>query len=146
MDPMASERPLIGEIFLKRKMITKEQLDQALEMQKKENSFIGEILMKLGYLEERDIVVALVVQCGLPYIAVHKYTIDPGIVRLIPKEIALKENFIALDRIGDILSVVMANPLNYEMKVKLEALTGCRVATFIATKGEIQEAIAKNYT
>lgn len=138
-------RLLIGEILLKRKVITKEQLDQALEIQKKENGFIGEILMKLGYLEERDIVVALVVQCGLPYIAVHKYVIDPQVVRLIPKEIAVKENLIPLDRIGDILSVVMTNPLSHEMKVKLEALTGCRIAVFIATKGEIHEAIAKNY-
>src|ERR1041385_5680337 len=110
------DKLLIGEILIKRNRITKEQLDHALEAQKKENGFIGEILMKLGYVEERDIVVALVVQCGLPYIAVNKYTIDPAVVRLIPKEVAQQERLIALDRIGDILSVVMTNPLSSEKK------------------------------
>ncbi len=142
---MPYERPLIGEILLSRKRITREQLDHALQAQKKENDFIGEILVKLGYLEERDMVVALVVQCGLPYIAVNKYVIDPVVVGLIPKETALEDRLIALDRIGDILSVVMTNPLSDERKAKLEAMTKCRIATFISTKSEIEEAIARNY-
>ena len=142
---MPNERPLIGEILMKRKRITKEQLDHALNVQKQENGFVGEILVKLGYVEERDIVVALVVQCGLPYIAVAKYAIDPAIVKLIPKETARQDMVIALDRIGDILSVVMINPLSREEKARLEAMTGCRIATFITTKSELEEAIVRNY-
>ena len=138
-------KPLIGEILIKRKRITKEQLDHALEAQKKENCFLGEVLVKLGYVEERDIVAALVVQCGLPYIAVNKYSIDPEVLRLIPKEVAQKEKVIPLDRIGDVLSVVMTNPLNQERKIKLESLTKCRIATFISTKTEIEEAIIRFY-
>jgi type IV pilus assembly protein PilB len=141
----SSDRLLIGEILIKRKCISKEQLDHALAVQKKENGFIGEILVKLNYLEERDIVVALVVQCGLPYIAVAKYPIDPQIVQLIPRQTAEEERCIALDRIGDVLSVVMTNPLSHDKKCKLETLTGCRIATFIATKTEIEQAIARHY-
>ena len=140
------QRPLIGEVLIKRKRITQAQLDHALEAQKKENGFVGEILVKLGYLDERDIVVALVVQLSLPYIAVSKYTIDPAVVHLIPKDLAQKERIIALDRIGDILSVVMANPLSDEKKKHLENMTKCRIATFISTKTEIEEAIARQYT
>ena len=139
------ERLFIGEILIKRKRITQEQLEQALEVQKKENIFVGEILVKLGIIEERDIVIALVVQCGLPYIAVNKYTIDPEVLKFIPKEVAQKEKVIPLDRIGDVLSVVMTNPLSDENKTKLEALTKCRIATFISTKSEIEEAIARHY-
>ena len=139
------DKPLIGEILIKRKCITKEQLDHALSVQQKENGFVGEILVKLGYLDERDIVVALVVQLSLPYIALNKYTIDDAVVKLIPKDVAQKERIIALDRIGDILSVVMANPLSEERKQFLESLTKCRVATFIPTKTEIEEAIARHY-
>ena len=139
------EKILIGEILIKRKRITKEQLDTALQMQKKENGFVGEILVKLGYVDEQDIVVALVVQCGLPYIAVTKYTIDPEVIRLIPKEVAQKERVIPLNRVGDILSVVMVNPLLEDKKHDLEQLTHCRIATFIATKTEIEQAIARHY-
>jgi type IV pilus assembly protein PilB len=142
---MDAYKVLLGEILIQRKRITREQLEAALQTQKKEGGYIGEILVRLGLLDERDIVVALVIQCGLPYIAVNKYTIDPQVVRLIPKEVAQKERVIALDRIGEILSVVMTNPLTDDKKNYLEALTGCRIATFISTKAEIEEAIARNY-
>jgi len=142
---MDAYKVLLGEILIQRKKITREQLEAALQTQKQKGGFIGEILVNLGVLDERDIVVALVIQCGLPYIAVNKYTINPQVLHLIPKEVAQKEKVIALDRIGEILSVVMVNPLTDEKKSFFEMLTKCRLATFISTKGEIEEAIARNY-
>jgi len=142
---MDAYKVLLGEILIQRNRVTREQVEKALKIQKEKGGFIGEILVNLGILDERDIVVALVIQCGLPYIAVNKYTIDPQIVRLIPQEVAQKEKVIALDRIGEILSVVMLNPLTDEKKNYLEALTKCKVVTFISTKSEIEEAIARNY-
>jgi len=142
---MDAYKVLLGEILIQRKRITREQLDAALDVQKQKGGFVGEILVNLGIIDERDIVVALVIQCGLPYIAVNKYKIDPAIVNLIPKDIAQKEKVIALDRIGEILSVVMVNPLTDEKKSDLEKLTKCSIATFISTKTEIEEAIARNY-
>jgi len=142
---MDAYKVLLGEILIQRKKITPEQLEAALQAQKTKGGFIGEVLVNLGLLDERDIVVALVIQCGLPYIAVNKYTIDPQIVHLIPKDVAQKEKVIALDRIGEILSVVMTNPLSDEKKGYLETLTKCRIATFISTRAEIEEAIARNY-
>jgi type IV pilus assembly protein PilB len=139
------EKLLIGEILIRRNRLNKDQVAHALELQKKENIFLGEILVKLGYIDERDIVVALIVQCGLPYIAINKYDIAPEILKYIPKEIAQLERVIPLERIGDILSVVMMNPLSEEKKARLESLTQSRIAPFIATKSEIEEAIARLY-
>ena len=139
------KRLLIGEILLERKKITPAQLEQALKIQQDGHGFLGEILVKLGYLDDRDIVVALITQCGLPYISVNKYQVDPEIIRLIPVDVAKEHHVIPLDRIGDVLSVVMTNPLTDELREKLESLTSCRVATFISTKGEIDEAIARSY-
>ena len=138
-------RPLLGQILLKRHVITPRQLAEALKIQKKEECFIGEILVNLGYLQEIDIVVALIIQCGFPYIAVNKYDIDPQVIQLIPEEVARNLHVIPLDRVGNVLSVVMANPLNQSLKDQLQQITGCRVATFIATKTEIDEAIARFY-
>ncbi len=141
----SSDRPLIGEILMARHKITRKQLDEALKIQANEHSFLGEILVKLGYLDERDIVVALVVQCGLPYISVNKYAIDPAVLKLIPVDVARKHHVIPLDRIGDVVSVVMTNPLTDELREQLESLTSCQVAIFISTKTEIAEAIARCY-
>ena len=142
---LVSKKQLLGQILIKRNFITQEQLKEALEVQKKEGGFIGEVLVKLGYVTEKNIVAALMVQCGFPYIAVNKYEIDPQTIQLVPEETARKHHIMPLDRVGDILSVVMANPLNSAMIEELENITHCKIATFIATKAEIDEAINHRY-
>ena len=139
------DKLFFGEILVKRNRITSDQLKEALKVQKKENSFLGEILVRLGYIEERDIVVALIMQYGFAYIAITKYNIDQNVLNLIPENFARENHVIALDRVGGVLSVVMADPLDTEVKEKLESLTQYKVAPFIATKSEIQEAIEKWY-
>ncbi len=141
---LLNKQPL-GSILLERKMITQKQLDEALVIQKKEEGFLGEILVKLGFLLERDIVAALVVQCNFAYIAVNKYEIDPKMIELIPIQVARKFQVVPLDCVGDVLSVVMVNPFIFSMKNELERLTGCKIATFIATRTEIHQAIERWY-
>ena len=143
-DPVQNKQ-LLGSILLERKMITQAQLDEALAIQKKAGGFLGEILVKRGLLDERDIVAALVVQCGLPYIAINKYQLDPKLLGLIPSPVAKKFQVIPLDRVGDILSVVMVSPLSVSTTEELERLTGCKIVTFITTRSEIDQAIERWY-
>ncbi len=142
---LITKKQLMGQILLKRNFITQEQLKEALETQKKNGGVLGEILVKLGFITEKDIVVALIVQCGFPYIAVNKYEIDPKVILLVSEEMARKYHAIPLDRVGDVLSVVMANPLDIAIIEDLEKITHCKIATFIATKAEIDEAINHRY-
>ena len=168
------QKQLLGEILIERKLITEDQLAQALEVQRKEKGYIGtsenpdspplsdesrrggqdmpasraylgEILVKLGFLEELDVVTALVVQCNFPYIAVDKYEIDKNIIELIPKDFAVRNLVIALDRVGDILSVVMNNPLDTAVRAEIQRLTNYRIAPFIATRLEIEKAVTHWY-
>ena len=136
-------KEFLGEILIRRQLITEDQLRKALDVQKKEGRYIGEILIQLGLVDERDIMVALVVQCNLPYIAVDKYEIDQSILQLIPQDLIKKHLLIPLDRVGDILSVVMADPLNVAVKKELQRITHCQIAAFIATKQEIEKAIGR---
>ncbi|HLF17448.1 MAG TPA: hypothetical protein VI749_00940 [Candidatus Omnitrophota bacterium] len=145
IEGQAPQRHLLGEILIQRRLITPGQLQRALEVQKNEKRYLGEILIDLGIVEERDILVALVVQCNLPYIAVHNYSIDQNVISLIPVEMARRYHVMPLDRVGDILSVVMADPLNEEIKTELIKATQCQIAPFIATKAEIEEAISRWY-
>ena len=59
---LISKKQLMGQILIKKNLITQDQLKEALDIQKKEGGFIGEILVKLGHITEKDIVVALIVQ------------------------------------------------------------------------------------
>ncbi|MBF0387180.1 MAG: hypothetical protein HQL20_04920 [Candidatus Omnitrophica bacterium] len=140
------DRKLIGEILVERGLITQRDLDLALEHQKTcPGSFLGEILIRLGVLSEIDIVTALVVQCNLPYIAVSKHIVDAEVVRLIPAEMARRERVVPLDRIGTVLSIVMAGPLNDAFRHKVEEVTGCKIAMFITTPTEIDNALNRFY-
>ena len=140
-----SEHEHIGGILIKRKLISPEQLEEALQLQEKEKVLLGEILVKQGFLEELDIVVALIVQCNLPYIAIGKYAINKEVLKLIPKEVAEEFHLIPLDRVGKVLSVVMADPLSKTIRAKIAQISHYRIATFIATKSEIDEAVALWY-
>jgi type IV pilus assembly protein PilB len=135
----------IGAILLKRQKITNDQLNKALSVQRKEGGYLGENLIKLGFVDEIDVVVALIVQCNLPYIAVDKYEIDKSILQLIPQLIAEKFRLIPLERVGDVLTVVMADPFDTAAKAEIKRVTGCRVAPFIATKSEITGALKRWY-
>lgn len=140
-----SKKQLLGQILIKRGLITKDQLKDTLDVQKKEGGVLGELLVKLGYVTERDVVVALIVQCGFPYIAVNKYEVDSKVIELIPEKTAREFHVVPLDKVGDVLSIVMANPLDTSIIEHIERISECKVATFIATKSEIDEAIRHLY-
>ena len=139
------KKQLLGEILLERKLITPEQLKTALKVQEKEEGFLGEILVKLGFSEELDIVMALVVQGNLPYLAVDQYDIDPRVLQLIPKDVACKNCVVPLDVVGPILSVVMVNPLNQGLIAELARLTNYTISPFIATKAQVERALTRWY-
>ncbi|MBI5415790.1 MAG: hypothetical protein HZA29_03140 [Candidatus Omnitrophica bacterium] len=138
-------RRLLGEILIDRKRITPAQLGQALGVQNKEGGYIGEILIKLGFVDEQDIIAALVVQCHLPYIAVDRYEITREVIALIPREMAFKHCIVPLDRVGDVLSLVMLDPLDVAVRTDVCRRTNCKVAPFISTRREIERAIDQSY-
>jgi len=140
------KRHLIGQILLERKLITSADLQNALQDQKEEEELLGEILVRKKCLKDIDVVVALVLQCGFPYIAVDQHDLNQDIVRLIPEEVARRDHVIALDKVGDVLSVVMADPVNTLLDDELQTVAHCRLAKFVATKAQIKRAIDRAYS
>lgn len=138
-------KQLLGNVLLDRDLITKDQIKQVLQIQERQGGYFGKILVDLGYINEHDIVTALVIQCHVPYIAIDQYDIDRDILRLVPREIARKYHVIPLDQVNKILSIVMADPLDTEAKSELQHITNCRLVPFIATQGEIENAIHRGY-
>ena len=139
------KKQLLGEILVERKLISPQQLQTALSLQQREQGYLGDILVKLGFTEELDILVALVVQGNFPYLAVDQYDIDPRVLQLIPKEIAYKNFVMPIDAVGSILSVVMANPLDQGLRAELQRLTNHTITPFIATKSQIERALGRWY-
>ncbi len=135
----------LGRLLLEEKVITEEQLEKALDMQKEAGGFLGECLVKLGYAAEEDIVNCIMVQYGFPYLPLENYSINREVLKLIPEDTARKNLLIPVDKIGNILTLAMVNPLDINVVEEMEKLTGANIEIFITTSREISKALDDNY-
>ena len=146
---MAQARRLItkqlGELLLEKGIISQVQLDKAVKIQKEKGGLIGQIFVMLGYVKEEEIAQVLTVQYGFPYLPLESYEISGDMIKLIPENVARQYNLIAIDKIGNLLTISMSNPLNIQAAEDIEMLSGCKVQVFISTMTDITNAIKKYY-
>jgi len=136
----------LGELLLEKGIINEVQLEKALKIQKEKGGLIGQILVMLGYAKEDEIAQVLTVQYGFPYLPLESYDISPEVIKLIPENVAKQYNLIAIDRIGNLLTISMSNPLNSQAIEDIEVLTGSKIQVFISTMTDINNAIKKYYS
>jgi len=135
----------LGELLIERKVITRQQLKQALETQKEKGGLIGQVLVKLGYASEEAIAQALTAQYGFPYLPLENYDIDVNVIKLIPKNVASQFCLVPIDKIGNNLTIAMSNPLNTLAIEDIELVTGLCVQIFVSTGTGVRKAIEKYY-
>ncbi len=136
----------IGEILIENGSLTRTQLEEALRLQKKQaGKLLGQLMIEMGFVTEEDIVVALTTQYNLPYLPVGNITLPDASELLIPKELIQKYLCIPLERMGHLLTVVIADPTNEEAIQSIEKVANCKVLPFIATTTEIVNVIRHNF-
>ena len=136
----------LGELLLERGIITEAQLEKTLKIQREKGGLIGQILVMLGYAKEEEIAQALTVQYGFPYLPLEFYEINTEAIKPIPENVARQYNLIAIDKIGDLLTIAMSNPLNAQAIEDIELITKCKVQVFVSTMTDINNAIKKYYS
>lgn len=139
------KRKKLGEILKSSGLISEQQLQKALELQKTEGGLLGELMIKLGYVGEIDIVQALTAQYGFPYIPVENYELNNEMTKIIPENMAREHGMVPIDMMGDILTIAMSNPLNDKAVEEVENLTKKKVQVFIGTVTGITGALNKLY-
>ena len=135
----------IGDLLLKENKISDEQLQNALQVQKKEPGKIGSVLIRLGYCTEEDIAQILSKQFGYPSINLTKFEIDEKVLELIKPETARKYVVIPIHRIGSNLTLAMADPSNLFVLEEIRFTTNLRIQAVIAPESSIIQAIDKYY-
>lgn len=135
----------LGELLIERGIITKQQLDNALETQKEKGGLIGQVLVNLGYASEESIAQAITAQYGFPYLPLENYEIDSDIVKIVPKNVASQFCLIPVDKIGNNLTIAMSNPLNALAIEDIELVSNLCVQIFVSTTTDINRAIEKYY-
>jgi hypothetical protein len=135
----------IGELLIERDIITSRQLEIALDQQRQQGGYISQHLIALRYASEFDIAICLSNQYNFAYLPLRHYSISPDILKIIPLKWVMIYTLIPVDRIGRILSVAMADPLNEGVIRMLEQMTNCEIQVLISTYSEIKEAINKYF-
>src|SRR5215203_3824676 len=135
----------IGELLLKEKRISPEQLQEALNYQRQNGGKLGLNLIKLGFVKDEEITALLSKQYGVPSISLHKFEIDPAVVKLVPAETAQRYQIIPLSRSGATLTIAMTDPTNVFAMDDIKFMTGYNVEPVVASETAVFEAIARYY-
>jgi type IV pilus assembly protein PilB len=135
----------IGELLLKEKRISAEQLQQALTAQKSNGGKLGFNLVKLGFVKDEEITALLSKQYGVPSINLAQFEIDPAVIKLIPAETANKYQIVPLSRSGATLTIAMTDPTNVFAMDDIKFMTGYNVEPVVASETAVTDAITKYY-
>src|ERR1700733_11740854 len=142
--------PLLGEILLKHTSLTNAQLEEALKIQSTEGGLLGDILIRKNLILPHEMMRALCVQIGLPFIEDLKPNeIDPKLLGDLPINYAKSKEVIPIGKEmtaqGEVTVGAVSDPFNERVVDDLQALTGNSVKIVVSTSMRIQDAINRVY-
>lgn len=147
MTPIKRVRARIGQLLLQKGLITSEQLQEALSLQRsrERDKHLGQILVEFGYVNRGELYAALAIQSGYPYINIACCAIKPEVLSLVPEAMARKYQVLPVDKIQNILTVAMTNPMDKLAIEQIEKLTDTRVLIYLTTPLELKEMFFRYY-
>ena len=135
----------LGELLVRSRRISLEQLKAAQDTQKKDGVSLGYALAKMGFISDQEITQFLSQQYRVQAIDLSEYEIDPDVLKLITQEVCGRHKIIPVSRAGASLIVAMADPSNLHAIDDIKFLTGYNVEPVVASESAIQTAIERYY-
>lgn len=128
-------------------LITRDQLNAAIDKQKllKRQEALGDVLVNLGFISDKDRIRGLGEQWGVPFIDVTDTEIDPSIIKLVPESVARKLKVLPISKKNGRLMLAMKNPLDIFAIDEVRLMIGADVDPGIALEEEIINAIGRLY-
>ncbi len=138
---------LLGDILIDRRLINREQLNQALAKQKETKEALGQIMIQLGFLDESQLRMVLSEQLGVSFLSPDqlKPRMDQRLKETIPTDFALANLVLPLDRNGQVLKVAVSKVHDLIFLDNLRKITGFDILTVLATESELKRAIVAYY-
>jgi type IV pilus assembly protein PilB len=140
---MSSNR--LGELLVREKLISLQQLRQAQEEQKKSGHNLGYALAKLGYVNDEEITNFLSNQYRLPAVNLDEYEIDSDVIKIVSREVCQKHGIVPVSRSGSSLIVAMSDPTNLNAIDDIKFLSGYNVEPVVSSEAAIEAAIERYY-
>jgi type II secretory ATPase GspE/PulE/Tfp pilus assembly ATPase PilB-like protein len=140
-----NKRRKLTEILLKGEMINSQKLSHAQEVSKLSNIPIEKALLKLRYVDEEQMAQSLASQYDLPYVQINKFDLDISLSHYISAVYAQKKRIVPISKIGNTLTLAMAEPLNTHVIRELEDSIRLRIISAISTESSIFSALKRLY-
>lgn len=131
------QKKRIGELLIENGSLSPENLEEALQHQKKEGGVIGQILIRLGYVSEESLVAALSKQLHVPYLPLSHYSINMDAAPLLGEELCRKHHVVPFDFDEKKIFVAISDPLNDFVGDDVEKKSKLKAQIFITTPSEI---------
>jgi type IV pilus assembly protein PilB len=135
----------LGELLVREKLISLQQLRQAQEEQRRSGSKLGFALAKLGFISDTEITTFLSSQYRVPAIDLGVVEIDLDLIKLVSREVCERHTIVPVSRIGSSVTVAMADPTNLNAIDDIKFLTGFNVDVVVASEAAILEVIERVY-
>lgn len=135
----------IGDLLVKEGLITREQLQKALDEQRQSGTRVGYNLVKLGFIQENELTRTLARQFKMPAVDLSKFEVDTKIIKLVPTDLATENLVLPLKRDGRTLTVAMADPTNLGVIEDLKFITRYDIFPVIAGEFTLRNVIEKHY-
>ncbi|TMI77110.1 MAG: type IV-A pilus assembly ATPase PilB [Bacillati bacterium ANGP1] len=146
--PRARPRPRsesLGQILLDEKMVSREQLDRAIQMQHRSGGHLGRILVEQGALSEQQLAKVLSIQWGMPYVELASLEIDSDVVKVVPQHLAHRHKVLAIEKTRKKLKLAISDPLNVVAFDDVRLVTGLEIEPVVAAEQDIMTAIGRHY-
>jgi type IV pilus assembly protein PilB len=136
-------RKPLGQLLMAKGVIQQEQLDRALEEQKRSGhqKLLGEVMVELRICTEDQIVEALAQAYSVPYARISPRIADPKVIQVLPKEFLEKHQALPLYLVEGVLTVAVPEPANVFLLEEIERLSGYQVQVVAATARDIKSTL-----
>jgi type IV pilus assembly protein PilB len=135
----------IGELLVREKMLSLQQLQQAQEEAKRTGKRLGATLSRLGYVKDVELTQFVARQYSLPSINLSEIEIDASVLKLVSREICEKHQVIPVRRSGPTLIVAMADPSNIYAIDELKFMTQYNIEPVVASESALEAALSRYY-
>jgi type IV pilus assembly protein PilB len=133
----------LGELLVKERLISEEQLRQATDDSRVSGGRLQTSLVKLGFTRGEDIALVISRHYGVPYLSLKHYQPDPDIVKMLPFEMAVRNQVVPLSRVDSVLTIAMADPTNVSAMDDVKFRTGLELEAVVSSEEAIVEVIQR---
>lgn len=136
-------RKRLGDLLQEKGLLTEEELNEALKLQRESGEKLGDALVKLGLIQPEQMADVLSEHLGIPRVDPNRCYIPSELVNMVPDDLLNGNQILPIELENNLMTVAMTDPLNILIIDELQQATGFNIKPVIATSEEIMTALGR---